>query len=173
MKRTMKNHRSATKATASALVALAVVGLGAPVVAAENEQKPPKMSEVGMFVSGIDEKQVAKVGNKVRTEGSEKVLVDGKTGAELARVAADPKAAEAQALRESQASAKVGAAGDTGTAHGNCGSSYVSIDDVAQKDVYRFKTGFKHVARVMTGMAFLTNGKVCIAGHPTAATDVS
>jgi hypothetical protein len=34
-------------------------------------------------------------------------------------------------------------AGDTGTAHGSCGTSYVSIDDAAQPDIYRFKTGFK------------------------------
>lgn len=226
MKRTLKDRRSATKATASALVALAVAGLGAHAVAAEDEQKQPGMAEVGMFVSGIDEKQAAKAGNIIRTEGSEKVLVDGKTGAELARVPADPKTAEAQALRQSQASAKPGVTGDTGTVHGNCGSSYVSIDDVGQKDIYRFKTGFKvkgeavdfkwrlnihaekgssvynfdwgddgpmwpddtwtsgwknddtpvngrHVARVTSGMAILTNGKICVAGFPTAATDVS
>jgi hypothetical protein len=132
-----------TKATASALVVLAVGGLSAPAVADKQEPQSPAMTEVGMFVSGIDEKQAAKAGNTVRTEGSEKVLLDGKTGEELARIPADPEAAKAQALRQLEASGKPGAAGDTGTAHGNCGTSYVSIDDAVQPDIYRFKTGFK------------------------------
>jgi hypothetical protein len=226
MKHTTRERRSTTKATASALVALAVVGLGAPAVAAQGEQKPTMTTEVGMFVGGIDEKQAAKVGNIVRIEGSEKVLVDGKTGAELARIPADPKAAEAQALRQSKASAKSGAARATGTVYGNCGSSFVSIEDVGQRDIYRFRTGFKvngsafdfkwrlniraetgsstynfdwgdngpmwpdndwtsgwknddtpvngwHVARVRTGLAILTNGKVCVAGYPSAGTYVT
>jgi hypothetical protein len=93
-----------------------------------------------MFVGGIDEAQAAKAGNIVRLDGRDKVLIDGRTGAELGRVPADPVVARERAVRASQGMTPFN------EVPGNCGRSHMYLRDVSQNDIYQFKTGFNVIS---------------------------
>ncbi|MGP3928272.1 hypothetical protein [Streptomyces sp. 8N616] len=83
-----------------------------------------------MNVGGIDEEAARKAGNKVRIEGDEKVLIDGKTGAEIARIPADADQAREQALSPRN------------VVTGNCGLSYFFLQDDPNPQQYEWITGF-------------------------------
>ena len=80
---------------------------------------------VPMTVMEIDEEVAAKAGNPVVIDGNWKVLYDGQTGAEIARVPVDPSAPTTQSI-----------------VYGNCGSSYYWLKDKLGDNNYEFATGF-------------------------------
>lgn len=114
------------------LVAALALSVGATSTTAAAEVIPPGPSEpvvieTEMYVTDIDVGQAARAGNKVTTEGSDRVLRDGRTGEELARVPM-----------------KGGRTGDVSTAgvvYGTCGSSYIYLRDASGRQFY-FYTGF-------------------------------
>jgi hypothetical protein len=98
-----------------------------------------EISEMAMFVGGTDEAKAREAGNIVRTEGNEKVLIDGATGEEIIRIPADPSKAKADAIEKSQ---KSSIAGFFGVVTGNCGSSYLYLANTPGVRTYEFWTGF-------------------------------
>jgi hypothetical protein len=128
--------RALAAATLGSLFAVAVPSLAGAVTGDPNS----RALSVGMFVGGIDENQAAKVGNIVRLVGRDKVLFDGRTGAELGRVPADPDVARERAIRASEKTAPFN------EVPGNCGRSHMYLRDVSQNDIYQFKTGFNVVS---------------------------
>lgn len=85
-----------------------------------------KMRAAGMYVTGIDEVQAARAGNRVILDGNEKVLVDGRTGLTIARV---------PALSTNEPTTQ-------GVVHGDCGSSYLYMRDTGESNILEFTTGF-------------------------------
>jgi hypothetical protein len=224
----MRGSGALAKATAWALAAWVAIGFSPPATAQTGDKA---VSRVRMFPAGIDAHQAAKAGNTVRIDGSYKVLSDGKNGRELARIPANPQTAYTQAFEQSEGSAWTGTISATRTDPRACGSSYISIRDASQKDMYQFKTGFtvdgntanfmwqveieasrihnytysqefsgplahgktwtsnwqndysgltrylsedgivkvRHFARVTAAKVLLTDGRLCIAGHPVAS----
>lgn len=112
------------------VVALSAVTL-APTTAhaAPKKPTPPIVLEAAMLVTDIDEEQALRAGNRVIAEGTDRVLIDGLTGAELARVPINPP------------SSGGGALSTQGVVYGNCGSSYIYLRDSAGSKFY-FYTGF-------------------------------
>lgn len=114
------------------LAALAFTGasiLSSGGVAAAQEPEV-EVTTADMFVAAIDDAQAAAAGNRVEIEGSSKVLYDGITGEELARVPAD---------------GSVPSPGDPaarGVYAGPCGTSYVYVYDAVGDNNFRFSTGF-------------------------------
>ncbi len=104
---------------------------------------PPHVSfaSSGLFVGGIDDTLALGAGNIIRYEGTDKVLVDGRSGAELARIPRDSAEARRLAIAQSVQSAS-GGLGTQGVVYGNCGSSYMYLKNISQNDLYQFKTGF-------------------------------
>jgi hypothetical protein len=135
----MRGSGTPAKATTWALAAWVAMGFSPPATAQTGDKA---VSGARMFPAAIDAQQAAKVGNTVRLDGSDQVLSDGKTGRELARIPANPQTAYTQAFEQSEESAWTGTAPATRTAPRTCGSSYISIRDASQKDMYQFKTGF-------------------------------
>jgi hypothetical protein len=84
-----------------------------------------------MFVGGIDETQASRVGNRVVHDDGYRVLLDGQTGAELARVPIAPR------------SVSGGSPITLGTVYGDCGASYLHMQDAGSyNNVFKFSTGF-------------------------------
>lgn len=83
-----------------------------------------------LTVGDIDEKTAVRAGNHVRVEKGFKVLYDGVTGAEIARVAigggGSPRSATVSPYN---------------TVTGNCGTSYIYIQNLNYLK-YRYSTGF-------------------------------
>ncbi|GII95572.1 hypothetical protein [Sinosporangium siamense] len=69
-----------------------------------------------------------------------KILVDGKSGQELARVPADSQRAQEEAVEKSAASAGVTPEDEV---VGNCGSSWFYIMNAPGRDLYQWYTGFR------------------------------
>ena len=79
-----------------------------------------------MTVLDIDAEQAARAGNRVKVDGDFRVLIDGRTGEEIARVPRPGKRGEV---------------GVQNTGYGNCGSSYFYLRDYSGTDFYYY-TGF-------------------------------
>lgn len=113
-------------ATSPAIASPAAVRNGSPIVVSR--------VDMPMHVGAIDADQAKRVGNRVLYKDGFQILLDGKTGSEIARVrTARVKATgnQAQAITPNT------------TVAGNCGSSYIDLVDSRQYDnVYKFITGF-------------------------------
>lgn len=83
-----------------------------------------------LTVGAIDDKIAAKAGNKVRVENGYKVLYDGATGAEIARVAIGNGGLP-----------NGGTISPYGTVTSNCGTSYIYLQNLNNLR-YQFSTGF-------------------------------
>lgn len=184
------------------------VGLsGTTALAASESANDETVITSDMVVTDIDVKQARKAGNRVVTEGDYRVLLDGKTGQEIARVP------------------KKNTAGDVSVQNyvtGNCGTSYIYLRDASGANFY-FYTGFDlngsavdfdwyvnvrgehaggidnfewedhgplawreawtsgniyssqdlpygswYYARVTSGTAYLSDGRVCYSGQPSS-----
>lgn len=83
-----------------------------------------------LTIGAIDNKVAAKAGNHVRVENGYKVLYDGATGAELARVAIGGTGSPSGAT-----------VSPYNTVTGNCGTSYIYLQNLNQLK-FQFSTGF-------------------------------
>jgi len=95
-----------------------------------------------MTVVGIDAAVAERAGNRVAVENGHKVLYDGKTGAELARVALGATTSKTG-----------GVPTPMGVVTGNCGSSYMYLATAPRQNnnlYYQFSTGFD----LSTGSAY-------------------
>lgn len=86
-----------------------------------------------MNIGGIDEDAARRAGNIVSIEGNSKVLYDGTSGVEIARIPVDEGLARASATGPTPQS----------NVPGNCGSSYYWIYDTNGPGKYEFTTGFE------------------------------
>lgn len=93
---------------------------------------PPEGAVKGrLAIGGIDEAQAVKVGNKVTTEGGERVLRDGKTGEILAKVPASTP----------NVGPGTRSVAPRGSTMGDCGFSYLYMRDHPDPGKYEFLTG--------------------------------
>lgn len=99
-----------------------------------------------LTVGAIDEKVAVKAGNHVRVENGFKVLYDGATGAELARVAIG-----------SAASTSGGKIVPYNTVTGNCGTSYIYLQNLSLGK-YQYSTGWD----LTSGLAFDFNWEITV-----------
>lgn len=104
-----------------------------------------------LTVGAIDEKVAAKAGNHVRVENGFKVLYDGATGAELARVAIGSAA--------SPSGAKIT---PYNTVTGNCGTSYIYLQNL-NLSRYQYSTGWD----LTSGSAFDFHWEVAVTASWT------
>ena len=118
----------------AAVFTLAISGTASAGGALAAEGEPPEATEtnVVMTITDIDENRAREAGNVVKVRDGYRVLIDGKSGEEIARVP----------LKDKEKASGDVSTNATGTAYGDCGSSYVSIENVSQSDIYRFRTGF-------------------------------
>lgn len=94
-----------------------------------------------MNYGGIDDAQAAKVGNIVRYEGDRKLLIDGRSGKVLIDIPADPTLAKQEAIEKS---GKIETRGKyRNVAYGDCGYSYMYLQDAPGGGNFRFWTGFE------------------------------
>jgi len=135
------SHRKTPRRVLAALSVVGVVALLTPAAAAAARQQPTSalgtdatrvsVVELPMVVGGIDEEQAKRAGNRVVHNDGYRVLLDGRTGAELARVPT------------SSPSVTGGSPGTLGVAQGECGISYIYMRDAGSyNNVFEFRTGF-------------------------------
>lgn len=105
-----------------------------------------------MLVTDIDVVQAAKAGNRVVVRGNYRVLIDGRTGVELARVP--------------RSGAKPGDVSTQNTVYGNCGTSYSYLHEYGGADYY-YNTGFN-----VNGSAYSYDWNGYVRGEWSGGADV-